>query len=202
MMQPAVAAAELLGNAGGMGSRAASATLAAVGRQLSAGNAFHNPSLQFYQQQQQQQQQQPNAAMGSPWRSLGRIDSGPDDVLAAAVAAAGLAPPPPPPPYGSNTASPLSRSSTTSAQLLLLQQQQQLQQAALARSISVDVGSIAGGGYLAGNGRWGSGRPQYDAPGFGGSQDHQGRFGSVYDMKRCVQAQARDSHLSFNVACP
>jgi hypothetical protein len=187
LMQPAIAAAELLSNAGCMSSRSASATLAAAGRQLSAGNAFQNPPLQFYQHQQQH-----NAGMSSPWRSLGRIDSGPDDALAAAVAAAGLAPPPPPPPYSSNTASPLSRSSTTSAQLLL--QQQQLQQAALARSLSVDVGSIAGGGYLAGNGRWGSGRLQYDAPGaFGGSHDHQGRFGSVYDMKRCVQVTCVES---------
>lgn len=194
-MQPVIAAAELLSQAGNMnhsafggagappsGYRSTAVTLAAAGRQLSASNGFPNQQLQFYQQHQQ-----PSVAMGSPWRSLGRIDSSADDALAAAVAAAGLAPPPPPPPY-SNAASPLSRASTATAQQLLYQQQQQqLQQAALARSLPVDVGMMAGaGGYLgggAGGGRWSGGRLPYDTAGFGG-HEQQGRFGSVYDMKR------------------
>jgi hypothetical protein len=195
-MQPVIAAAELLSKASSMNSsafggagappsgynRSTAVTLAAAGRQLSAANAFPNQQLQFYQQQQQ-----PSAAIGSPWRSLGRIDSSSEDVLAAAVAAAGLAPPPPPPPY-SNTATPLTRTSTANAQPLLYQQQQQLQQAALARSLSVDVGTMSGAkGYLgdgSGGGRWGGGRLLYDTTGFGG-HEQQGRFGSVYDMKRC-----------------
>jgi hypothetical protein len=200
MMQPVIAAAELLCKASSMntstygggagappsGYRSTAATLAAAGRQLSAANTFPNQQLQFYQQHQQ-----PSAAMGSPWRSLGRIDSRSEDALAAAVAAAGLAPPPPPPPY-SNTASSLNRASTATAQQLLYQQQ--LQQAALARSLSVDVGMMAGaGGYLGGGagagGRWGGGRLPYDVTGFGG-HEQQGRFGSVYDMKRCESQEA------------
>lgn len=187
MVPPVIAAAELLSKASSMGNgsfgstgappsgyRSTAATLAAAGRQLSAGNPYQNQSLQFYHHQQQ--------SLGSPWRSLGRIDSNSEDALAAAVAAAGLATPPPPPPYTS-TASPLNRASTVSAQQLLLQQQQ-LQQAALARSLSVDVGVMsAGAGFLgAGGSRWGGGRLSYDTGGLVGHD--QGRFGSVYDMKR------------------
>lgn len=197
MMSPAIAAAELLGKGNAAYSpagappngsyRSPAATLAAAGRQLSAGSAFQNPALQFYHQQQPN-----NAALGSPWRSLSRIPSAADDALAAAVAAAGLAGPPPPPPPYSTAASPLNRASTASAHQLLLQQQQlqqqQLQQAALARSLSVDVGMMSAqgaGGYLGAGGRWGSGRLPYDASGMSAHQDHQqGRFGSVYDMKR------------------
>jgi hypothetical protein len=171
-----------------------SATLAAAGRQLSAGSTLHSQqSLQFYQQQQQRQQQQ-QQSMGSPWRSLasGRLDSTPEDGLAAALAAAAAAgmappPPPPPPPYSHHTSSTLNRASTATAQQLFLQQQQQQQlqqQTALARSLSVDVGVMsAGGGYLgmpSSSNRWGSGRLSYDTAG----QEHQGRFGSVFDMKR------------------
>jgi len=188
MIQPGIPAADLFSKSGisngafNVGSstpggyRSASATLAAAGRQLSAGSGFQNQQLQLLHQQQA------HPGLSSPWRA-----NSTEDALAAAVAAAGLIPPPPPPPpYHSKTASPLNRAATATAQQLLFQQQQQ-QQAALARSMSIDVGVMsaqAAGGYLGGSGRWSSSRLPYDAGGLAAHE--QSRFGSVYDMKRCA----------------
>jgi hypothetical protein len=141
--------------------------------------------------------------LGTPWQSMAADGAATDDALAAAMAAAALCSLPPAGGYGTAySGSPLTRASTVAAQQLLLQQHQlqhqQQHAAALARSMSADVGAMAvqrALGYgLAGAGsggaasaRSGGGRLPAPHEQYGGHDAGSARvYGGVYDMKRCV----------------